>query len=142
MQPPAQRPPVMQQPPAQQPPAMQPPAMQPAATSASCANPATDAIAILQKNCVLCHNPMNPATYAANLDLFNAGAKGRLLNASSRTCAGRILIQDRPEGVVGHLFDKVSGMAPMGCGDRMPPFGSALSAADIKCLKDWIRPTP
>jgi hypothetical protein len=115
--------------------------MQPPGTAAaSCANPATDAPAILVKNCGMCHNPSLPS-YSANLDLFNAGAKGRLVNASSRTCVGRVLIQDRPEGVVGHLFDKIAGATP-GCGDRMPPFGSSLSAQDVKCLKDWIRPTP
>ncbi len=90
---------------------------------------------------MLCHNPNNPALYAANLDLFNPGAKGRLVNAGSKICVGRILVQDGPQGVGGYLFDKMAGPTP-GCGDRMPPFGTGMSAADIKCLKDWIRPTP
>jgi hypothetical protein len=99
-----------------------------------------DAPALLVKHCAMCHNPSLPS-YSANLDLFNAGAKARLVNASSRICAGRILIQDRADGVVGHMFDKLAGPTP-GCGDRMPPFGAALTATEVKCLKDWIRPTP
>ncbi len=100
-----------------------------------------DALKILSEHCVLCHNPNNAATYAANLDLFNAGAKSRLLNVTSKLCAGRVLIQDGPAGPGGHLFEKVKGPVT-GCGDRMPPFGMALTAQEIKCLKDWIRPTP
>jgi hypothetical protein len=88
-----------------------------------------------------CHNPNNPALYSANLDLFNAGAKGRLMGAPSKICVGRTLIQDGPEGVTGYLFDKMAGPTP-GCGDRMPPFGAGLTPDQIKCLKDWIRPTP
>lgn len=109
-----------------------------AAASALCPNPATDAVTkVLQPKCGLCHNPATPAAYAANLDLFNPGAKARMEGIGAKTCVGRtLIIRGRPEGF---FFDKVQGQTP-GCGDRMPPIGPGLSAEEIKCLKDWIAP--
>ena len=112
-----------------------------AGASSLCPNPATDALPkVLVAKCGLCHDPAKRNTYAANLDLVNPGAKGRLLNVGSRTCAGRVLITDRGAIVGGHFFDKIAGPTP-GCGERMPPIGPALSAEEVKCLQDWIRPS-
>ena len=120
-------------------PAPTPPVMPPANTA--CANPATDGFALLKDKCgAMCHNPGNPALYSASLDLFNVNAKARLVNAASKICPGKTLILDRPEGVSGHMFDKVTGMITPGCGGVMPPVGTGLTPAEIKCLKDWIRP--
>ena len=118
--------------------AMQPAAMAP---SAICPNPATDALPkILQARCGdLCHrSDKGPAQFAAKLDLYSPGAKQRLLNIPASQCQGKVLIQDKADGVTGHIFDKVAGAVP-NCGERMPPFGDALNADEIKCLKDWIR---
>jgi hypothetical protein len=113
----------------------------PPAAAASCANPAVDGPALLREKCGLCHDPKSPATYIANLDMVSPGGKARLVNAPAKICAGKTLILDGPMGVTGYLFDKLAGKVE-GCGDRMPPLGSAFSAAEIKCVKDWIRPTP
>ncbi len=105
-----------------------------------CANPSVDGFEkVLRPLCgVTCHNPANPALFAAFLDLYNAGAKGRLEGTSSRQCAGKTLIvQGRPEGL---FFDKVQRQVPNGCGTAMPPTIPYLHPAEIKCLKDWIAP--
>jgi hypothetical protein len=120
-----------------------PPAMAMPPANAACANPATDGFILLKEKCgAACHNPGNPALYAASLDLFNANAKARLVNAASKVCPGKTLVVDRPDGVTGHLFDKMLTGEKPACGDRMPPVGTGLTAAEIKCIKDWIRPTP
>jgi hypothetical protein len=43
--------------------------------------------------------------------------------------------------VGGHFFDKLNG-AVGGCGNQMPFGAPPLSAVEIKCLADWIAPTP
>jgi mono/diheme cytochrome c family protein len=119
------------------------PAPTPPAAGASCANPATDGPKILVQYCGLCHDPAKGAAFVTNaaLDLASAGSKSRLLNIPSKLCSGKVLIQDGPKGPGGHLFEKLKGPV-MGCGDRMPPFGTALTEQEVKCVKDWIRPTP
>ena len=77
---------------------------------------------------------------AAGLDLVSPGAKMRLLNVPARGCAGRTLVVAEPV-VGGHLFDKLAGAIP-GCGSQMPFGALPLSAVEVKCLKDWIKPTP
>jgi hypothetical protein len=120
-----------------------PPALvntRPAPPPGFCANPAVDAFTnVLQPLCgAQCHNPGNPALFAASLDLYNPGAKTRLEGVASRQCAGKTLIvRGRPEGF---LFDKVQAQVPMGCGTPMPPIVPYLHPAEIKCLKDWIAP--
>jgi hypothetical protein len=113
--------------------------------ASACSDPATEAFPkILQTKCgALCHDPNKPALYAANMDLFSPGAKGRLLNAAAKTCPGETLITDKgPAGIGGFLFDKIAGTVSAQCGTRMPPVGAALTPEEVKCLKDWIRPTP
>jgi hypothetical protein len=114
-------------------------ASQPPPPGFSCTNPAVDAVAnVLQRRCgSTCHSPNSPM-FAASLDLSTAGVRARLVGTASKTCPNRtLIIPGRPEG---YLFDKVQGLMPMGCGDRMPPVAPVLSAEEIKCLKDWIAP--
>ena len=93
---------------------------------------------ILMPKCGLCHGVREPA---GQLDLVTAGAKMRLLNVPSKACNAKPLIFSEPE-VGGHFFDKLAGAIP-GCGNQMPFGGlNPLSAAEIKCLKDWIKPPP
>jgi hypothetical protein len=133
-------PPAATPPPAVMPPPAAPPTGTPPPVNSACADPAKDAFPLLQKECgAMCHNPGNPALFAASLDLYNPNAKARLIGAASKVCPGKTLIVDSPMGVSGHLFDKMEG-APPGCGTRMPPIGKALAPEVIKCIKDWIRP--
>jgi hypothetical protein len=106
----------------------------------ACTDPANQAFPmIIKPKCGLCHTPA-AAVIPGNLDLDSPGAKQRLLNVPARTCNGKVLVTDRGPGMVGgHFFDKIAGMV-MGCGDRMPPIGTALTPAEVKCLKDWIDP--
>ena len=73
------------------------------------------------------------------MDLSRPGAKARLLNVQSKLCQGKFLVTDQAGTVGGVLFDKISGVTG-GCGTRMPPIGSSLTAEEVKCLKDWINP--
>lgn len=103
-----------------------------------CATPAEITAKILVPKCGLCHGAREPAGL---LDLVSPGAKMRLLNVPSKFCNAKPLIVANPE-VGGHFFDKLAGAIP-GCGNQMPFGGVApLSAAEVKCLKDWIKPTP
>jgi hypothetical protein len=59
-----------------------------------------------------------------------------LTTGSSRTCG------DRPYVLVGqpdqsYLVEKLEAMRPA-CGTRMPRGGSALSAASLQLVRDWI----
>jgi mono/diheme cytochrome c family protein len=102
-----------------------------------CATAAEITSKIFMPKCGACHGGATPR---AGLDLVMPGAKARLLNipAKNMACAGRPLIVDSP-AVGGVFFDKVSGNT---CGNQMPFMGMALSAAEIQCLKDWIKPSP
>ena len=70
-----------------------------------------------------CHE--NPGA-ASNLDLVTAGVAGRLGGLS--TC------QSKP--MKTYMLEKVS-MAP-GCGQPMPFNADALTAAEMKCLTDYM----
>jgi hypothetical protein len=109
----------------------------PAATTPLCATPQEISSKILVPVCGVCHGAVNPA---AGLDLASAGAKMRLLNQPSKGCAGKPLIvaDPVPSGV---FFDKLAGPVP-GCGNQMPFGAPPLGQAEIKCLKDWIKPLP
>jgi hypothetical protein len=128
-------------PPAATPPAATPPAATPPAGTAAnvvCPNPAMDFTKVLEGKCVLCHQGTG-TQLAAGLDLKSAGAKARLMNIPAKQCRGKVLVKDGPEGVGGHLFDKLGGPV-MNCGERMPPIGTGLTPEEIACLKEWIRP--
>jgi hypothetical protein len=103
----------------------------------ACATATEISTKILTPKCGMCHGAKMPI---ANLDLVSPGAKARLLNIASRACTGKTLIVSDPD-VGGHFFDKLNGPVA-GCGGQMPFGGMALSAVEIKCLKDWIKPTP
>lgn len=93
---------------------------------------------ILMPKCGVCHGAQMPA---GNLDLVTGNVKAKLLNVPSRACNNRPLIFDSPD-VGGHFFDKLAGAVP-GCGNQMPFGGiTPLSAAEVQCLKDWIKPPP
>jgi hypothetical protein len=102
-----------------------------------CATAAEISAKILTPKCGSCHGKASPA---AGLDLVTAGVKARLLNVAARGCAGKVLIVAAP-AVGGHFFDKLNG-AVGGCGNQMPFGAPPLSATEIKCLADWIAPTP
>jgi mono/diheme cytochrome c family protein len=114
-----------------------PPDAAPAAPVPLCATADEISTKILKPVCGNCHGANMPA---AGLDLFSAGAKARLLNVPSKGCAGKPLIvaDPVPSGV---FFDKLAGPV-QGCGNQMPFGAPALGAAEIKCLKDWIKPLP
>lgn len=103
----------------------------------ACATAAEISSKILTPKCGNCHGKSSPA---AGLDLVTTGVKARLLNVASRGCAGKILITATPT-VGGHFFAKLAG-AVAGCGNQMPFGAPPLSAEEVKCLEDWISPTP
>jgi hypothetical protein len=74
------------------------------------------------------------------LDLVSPGARLRLLNVAANSkasgCAGNPLAIDNPDAG-GVLFAKLTGTT---CGNQMPYTGMPLSADDIQCLKEWIKP--
>jgi hypothetical protein len=110
---------------------------------ATCANPAVDGPKILKARCLDCHD-RNTITYAAvsGLDLAAPDAWRRMINANATLCPGKVLINDRGTAVDGYVFEKITGTMAVNCGTRMPPIGDALKPDEVKCLKDWIRPTP
>jgi hypothetical protein len=114
-----------------------PPPAAPAVPVPACATAAEITAKILVPKCGTCHGVNLPAS---GLDLVTAGAKARLLNIPSRACNAKPLIVSDP-AVGGHFFDKLAGAIP-GCGNQMPFGALPLSAAEVKCLKDWIKPTP
>ena len=102
-----------------------------------CATATEIADKILTPKCGTCHGKNAPA---AGLDLVTAGIKMRLVNIPARGCGGKTLVTAGDQ-VGGHFFDKlVGGVA--NCGGQMPFGAPPLSAEEIKCLKDWIKPTP
>jgi hypothetical protein len=102
-----------------------------------CATATEIAEKILTPKCATCHGRNAPA---AGLDLVTTGIKARLLNVAARGCAGKTLITATDQ-VGGHFFDKLAG-GVAGCGGQMPFGAPPLTATEIKCLKDWIKPTP
>jgi hypothetical protein len=110
----------------------------PVATTPACASPAEITSKILVPACGACHGAVMPAS---NLDLVSPGAKARLVGKPSVKCNGQTLVVADPVPS-GFFFDKISGPVPAGCGMLMPYVGTMLNATEIKCLKDWIKPTP
>jgi hypothetical protein len=102
-----------------------------------CATATEIADKILTPKCGTCHGKNAPA---AGLDLVTAGIKMRLLNVPARGCGGKQLVT-ATDVVGGHFFDKLIG-GVANCGGQMPFGAPPLSAQEIKCLKDWIKPTP
>jgi hypothetical protein len=101
-----------------------------------CATATEIADKILTPKCATCHGRNAPA---AGLDLVTTGIKARLLNVAARGCAGKTLVTATDQ-VGGHFFDKLAG-GVSGCGGQMPFGAPPLTATEIKCLKDWIKPT-
>jgi hypothetical protein len=95
---------------------------------------------IFKPVCLPCHSN-GPMAIGAGLDLESPMAKARLLNVKSKqaTCPNTPLVVDTP-AVGGLMFDKLAGTPPMGCGAAMPLGKPMLSADQIQCLKDWIKP--
>jgi hypothetical protein len=115
-----------------------------AVAAAPCWTPEEISRRILVPKCAgaACHDNMAPA---AGLDLLSAGARIRLQNIPSPRCNGRPFVTVQGNNVTGHLFDKLAGMQPMGCGARMPANGMMagyLDATDVQCLKDWFTRNP
>jgi hypothetical protein len=102
-----------------------------------CATATEIADKILTPKCGTCHGKNAPA---AGLDLVTTGIKARLLNIPARGCGGKQLVT-ATDVVGGHFFDKLIG-GVANCGGQMPFGAPPLSAQEIKCLKDWIKPTP
>ncbi len=92
---------------------------------------------IIGPRCVLCHDQTKVATFAL-VDLRAAGWRNNL-RGFSRLCLGRPLVVTRPT-VGGFFFEQLAGPV-MNCGDRMPPVGAALNAAEIECLKTYMLAT-
>jgi hypothetical protein len=101
--------------------------------------PMADAVAtmILGQLCNKCHSA---AMLAGGLDLASPNVKARLINVPSRGCMGKPLVVAGAT-VGGVFFDKLAGPVP-GCGSQMPFGGPYLGPMELKCLKDWIKPSP
>ena len=110
------------------PPAATPPAVRACATAGEISSK------ILMPKCSRCHSAERAM---GGLDLASAGAKARLLNVMAK-CAGKTLVVSDPVAG-GHFFDKLAGPVA-NCGQRMPQGGMPLSADEIDCLKEWIKP--
>ncbi len=89
---------------------------------------------IIQPHCALCHDRRARFTFV-EIDLVARGWWDRL-RGRSYECPDRPLARTRPT-LGGLFFDKLNG-GVAGCGDRMPPFGSALTADEIACLKAFV----
>ena len=120
----------------------------PVAAAANCWEPAEITNRILLPKCAgaACHDNVMPS---GMLDLLSAGARMRLQNVPSKLCAeggvARPLVAVQGNNVTGHLFDKLAGIHPQACGQRMPRNGMMagyLNATDIQCLKDWFVRNP
>jgi hypothetical protein len=92
---------------------------------------------IMGPRCVLCHDRSKVATFA-EIDLRAPGWRNSL-RGFSHVCSGRLLVVTRPT-VGGFFFEQLAGPVA-GCGDRMPPVGAALNAAEIECLKTYMLAT-
>ncbi len=97
----------------------------------------TEVIArILRPRCALCHDATT-ASYVG-FDVVAADVRTRLRQASG-VCMGRPFVTTSP-AVGGYFFDKLGATPP--CGQRMPPVGAELPAAEIDCLKAWAAANP
>jgi hypothetical protein len=100
--------------------------------------PMPDAVAaMILGQCAKCHSAQ---LLAGGLDLASPNVKARLINIPSKGCMGKPLVVANP-AVGGVMFDKLAGPVP-GCGGQMPFGGPYLGPMELKCLKDWIKPSP
>ena len=79
-----------------------------------------------------CHAATTPA---AGLDLASPNLGARLVGVPSGTCRARTLVV-AGDPSTSFLYEKISTDTPQ-CGARMP-FGAALDAASIDCVRAWI----
>lgn len=100
---------------------------------AGSAPPPACALSIFKNTCGLtgCH-----AKGSATIDLASAGVASRIVNQKSISmmCKGRVYVSSTGQSSL--LLDKLGASPP--CGQRMP-IGGMLSAADTKCLTDWVK---
>ena len=105
------------------------------ASTPSNAPPPPSCVATLFKNTcgtsVACH-----AKGTATIDLVSTGVTGRLLDQKSKTdlCKGETYVAS--DGGESLLLDKLTASPP--CGVKMPFDGTKLSAAELKCVGDWV----
>jgi hypothetical protein len=100
--------------------------------------PMPDAVAaMILGQCAKCHSAQ---LLAGGLDLASPNVKARLINVPSKGCMGKPLVVTNP-AVGGVMFDKLAGPVT-GCGGQMPFGGPYLGPMELKCLKDWIKPSP
>jgi hypothetical protein len=82
-----------------------------------------------------CHEAYMPA---AQLDLITPGVADRLVGGTAKGegCLdmGVLAVPEDPEASL--LYLKLTGSPP--CGEPMPLLGTALTAKEISCVKDWI----
>jgi hypothetical protein len=83
-----------------------------------------------------CHGGAAPQ---AGLDLVTPGVRDRLMRdlagSKGSGCEGRPLITSDLAG--GVFLAKITGTA---CGSQMPTTKAPLSAMEIRCIMDWIKP--
>jgi hypothetical protein len=85
-----------------------------------------------------CHS--GGADPAASLDLVSADLPSRVADTPARECGTKTLVvPGNPEG--SYLFEKVDAPKPA-CGEHMPLGRAPLSAAELDCLRAWIRDLP
>ncbi len=110
----------------------------PPGPSAQCRNTEYVIANIFRPACGLCHD-RNLPTYSMRVDLVAQGVRDRLRLPSDQ-CRTRTFVTTQP-AVGGLLFEKLVGDV-VGCGTRMPPFGTALTPDQISCLKAWVTANP
>lgn len=86
--------------------------------------------------CTNCHNPAG-SQFAAGLDLTGAGAYDRLVNVSSRTKPGAVLVRPgNPDD--SYLVHKLEGRSDI-VGQRMPRgTGPFLTDGQMTVIRRWI----
>jgi hypothetical protein len=103
---------------------------------ATCSKPDEVFTKILLPNCgnAMCHGGAMPK---AGLIFDMPGAKGRMLMAMAKNamCTGQPLVT--ADGLAGVFLNKIQGT---GCGNQMPFNKPPLSADNIACLKEWLKP--
>jgi mono/diheme cytochrome c family protein len=100
-------------------------------TPSSCAA-GTTAPSIFQAQCFGCHATDTKAN-GAGLDLQASGLPGRLYTTNAACNSSPLADRNAP---AQSFFLKKLTSSP-GCGSQMP-LGNALSAADQKCIEEWL----
>jgi len=90
---------------------------------------------LLPRTCatVYCHGAAEPA---AGLDLASPDLARRLVGVRATTNCRGVLLIDRARPQASLMLVKL-GASP-GCGSRMPLGQTALSAAEISCMRVWV----